>query len=187
MHSLTNVYERLKTLTGQTGFTPAKGTIINAELKGYTVGFCKLTEYFDQILKEVFVSTASIYGLSKLLEMTRIDECENIEDAREALVRRLARQFGDFAISSLNNEIEQISDKIIGVAIGRVYYLFCINWDWALLKKLGKLILNEFPIYMEVALDGYGMKWEKFDSCNLTFNQFDDIDCPFSVLDTIRS
>lgn len=178
------VAERLtalyKTLISELGASDL--AFISAVSKGVN----KVREWYEFILSELFADSmedAGLYNYSKLLG---VDLSLSKEDKREAIISALKVREDDYTHGELETALKNIDDilhmytqsylmKISGFTISNIEYL----------PKITKLIdLYSMPGVITI-FSHDGLTFADWDELDKTFKELDDLNCPFSMIDTI--
>lgn len=180
-------YKRLSALTESLGLRLDSGSALKGEILGYCIGIESVKSFFDMIFQETDIEKASGTGLSIYADMCNVDDALSIEEKRGEIITRLSGQFGAYPSADFASALKKLEP---GLSYSSTAYSMTIssvtseNAD--ILKALGNLIEEYVPPYVIVSLDGDGCTFDYWDSTPFVFEDYDRLNCPFSVLDTIK-
>lgn len=187
MHSLSKTYDRLVSLAECIGFSVKDGTIIKALLKGYSAGFESVTNYFDNVLQEIFVLTSKRFGVSKYLELLDIEEYTDLASAKNMVVERLSKPYGTFSNTEFINAFFNLHKDIDLICTDDgVIYISGIPLNTENLLKLGNFFRIWVSPFLQVSFGSLGKKWDELELYEMNFKTFDKIGFTFNMLDTLR-
>jgi len=180
-------YKRLSALTEKLGLKPDEAGALNGELLGYSAGIELVKSFFDMILREINVEESTGTGLDIYAGICNIDKNLSPEEKRNEIIKRLSEHFGSYSVKDFEKELQKISPDVSYTSAQysvMIHSVMSENIDR--LKILGDAIEGYIAPYVKVSLDGEGCTFDYWDSTPFTFGDFENMNCPFSVLDTIK-
>lgn len=181
------IYERLKTLTEYAGFKLTDSSVIKSEITAYTQGLSMVLERISLSKQEAYSVLARDYGLSVYLDEFGIKGASSIEEAEMMIWERQKELFGNFSMSLFSQALEKAcgSDAEFQTENG-VITIKNTQMTAKGVARLGQFLKGWVAPFIVPVSDGNGLKWDTIDSNGWSFICWDDADCPFSVLDTLK-
>ena len=186
MSALTLLKSKLKPLGL---YNLSSGSIINAELSAYAVGFELLNEKFNELERECFISTSQSFGLDlreKLFGYLKSDLGNS--ERRERLLYRNKITSNDY--TKIKIEEAAKSCGIEGYIIenkGGTKFDFNCN-DTFSSDEERQSAINEakqfLPAHLRCDFDFRDLSWDKINENDYTFNQMDAEDLTWNEIDT---
>lgn len=181
------IFDRLFRLFQMLGADLADNTCDSAELYAYTAGLESVLKYFDEIKKDIDLNTSKNLGLALYCEMTGTDGELDDNKKREEVKKRLIRDYGDYKLNDIYLALADVSNELT-IMTSKFEFEFNLNnfgkeFD---LVKLAKVI-NEFVPPCTVAeFMGDGATFDKWDATSCLFEDYDNINLPFQMLDQLK-
>lgn len=181
------IYERLKTLTEYAGFKLKDSSVIKSEISAYTEGLSVIYDRIMLCMQEAYSALARDYGLSIMLDEYKIKGASSIEEAEKMIWDRQKELFGNFSMSLFSQAFE----KACGEEAGFETENGVLTIKNTKVTADGVALLGQFlkgwvaPFILPIA-DGDGLSWAVIDNNSWNFICWDNADCPFSVLDTLK-
>lgn len=180
---MNNMYERMKNLLTDAGISFADGGYSKAEIYAYASAMQYVKEYFDEILKKVFINLGEgdMYEYLKLLNLRKSDY--SAQQLKEKIYSRLGMPFGDYTVSNFKKAFEGIGSGQYSITKSKIIFSDVASKD---LHKLGDFIQGYVFLCKDFAYDGTGLTFDERDDCNMSFRACDEINLPFDIIDTLR-
>ncbi len=180
-------YKRLSALTEKLGLKPNEAGALNGELLGYSAGIELVKSFFDMVLREINVEKSTGIGLDIYAGICNINKNLSPEEKRSEIIKRLSECFGSYSVKDFEKELRKISPDIFYTSAQYNVIIHSVTSESIdRLKILGDAIEGYIAPYVKVSLDGEGCTFDYWDSTPFAFGDFENINCPFSVLDTIK-
>lgn len=182
-----NVNERLKKLFDflKSDFTYAGEH--ESELNAYIAGINLVLDSIEKIACEINLHSAENYGLSLFCEMAGISGDLSIEEKRNRISERFGQKYGSYKFYDLTYAVEDMSNQL---TISKSYFDFTFSsGDFSNVfdLKIFSNIFNELiPPCTYVRFPSNGASFDKWDSTNYYFQDYDNLKLPFSVLDQLK-
>lgn len=175
---------RLSSLFEMLGADLSENSVDSAELAAYEKGIECVLNSFSQAVKEMNVYEASSIGLSLFCEMTGVDSTLEEEEKRNQVIKRLSQVYGDYKLNDIYNALAEISPELIpGTSKFKIIFNLCRFDDDFDLKQLSKVINEMVPPCTTVGFFGDGATFDRWDGTAFLFQDYDNIDLSFSVLE----
>lgn len=158
----------------------------SAMVQAAAAGLKMINDYYDELMNEMFVDTMSLYGLDSYKELFDIDLNLSDDKAKSIISNNMKQgvrlfkynEFGNF-LQSLNRESEYISKnyitRITGISFSQI----------ELLPILAKKLEELAPPVGVIFLGKNGVNYDSWDSKDFTFSEYEALNSPFSIIDTI--
>lgn len=181
------IFDRLKKLTEYAGFRLNNGSVIKSEIMAYTAGLSLVYDRMALCLQEAYSLSSRNYGLSIMLNEYGIKGAASKEEAANMIWERQKENFGKFSMTlfseafakACGQEAEYETENGV-ITFGNIM----LTSDSVAL--LGRFIRQWVAPFLLPKADGNGLTWNVIDSNGWNFISWDNADCPFSVLDTLK-
>lgn len=181
---MNDIRNRLTSLFEMLGADMTENSSDSAETAAYAKGIECVANSFDTWAKEMDVNNASSLGLSLYCEMTGVDSTLEETEKRKQITERLSQVYGDYKLNDIYNAIAEISPELIpGTSKFKIIFNLCrFDKDFDL-KQLSKVINEMVPPCTTVGFFGDGATFDRWDGTAFLFQDYDNIDLSFSVLE----
>lgn len=163
-----------------------ENTCDSAEVFAYASGLELALSRFEEVKNEIDLNTAEGLGLALYCEMTGTDGELDENEKRQAVEKRISRDYGDYKLNDIYLALADISDELT-IMTSKFKFEFNLNsfgneFD---LKKLSQVI-NEFvPPCTVAGFLGNGATFDKWDATTYLFEDYDSLKLPFQMLDEL--
>lgn len=181
---MNDISKRLFALFEMLGADTQSNSLDSAELTAYVKGIELVLNSFNSAVKEMNVNKATALGLSLYCEMTGVDGALDTEEKRKQVIERLGQIYGDYKLNDIYYALADISPELT-VGTSKFEMIFNLNrfekdFD---LKKLAKVINETIPPCTKAGFLGDGATFDRWDSTAFLFQDYDNIDLPFYLLE----
>lgn len=175
---------RLSALIEMLGGDMSENSADRAETEAYVRGIECVLNSFDQSAKEIDINKASSVGLSLYCEMTGVDSTLEEEEKRKQVTERLSQVYGDYKLNDIYYALADISPELtVGTSRFKMIFNLCRFEKDFDLKKLSKVINEMVPPCTVVGFLGDGATFDRWDATSFLFQDYDNIDLPFDLLE----
>lgn len=158
----------------------------SAMIQAAAAGLKMINDYYDELMNEMFVDTMSLYGLDSYKELFDIDLSLSDDKAKSIISSNMKQgvrlfkynEFGLF-LQSLKRESEYFSKSFITMISGITFSQI------ELLPMLAKKLDELAPPVGKIIFSKNGVNYDSWDSKDFTFSEYDALNSPFSIIDTI--
>lgn len=183
---MNDVFDRLYSLFQMLGADLNDGSADSAEISAYSKGLEVVLESLDEIVKEIDVNTATGLGLSLFCELTNVDSTLSQEEKKSEVKKQLTRTYGDYKLNDIYLALADISNELT-IFTDRFDFKFNLcSFDTDFdLKKLAKTVNEFIPPCTQVGFFGDGATFDRWDSSDYLFQDYDNLQLPFKMLDEL--
>lgn len=181
-------YEQMKKAMLSLGrYSMEDGTYVNAEIVAYSVSIGLVKDYFQKILREIFVDTAEDYGLNMFedlffLKMPRTD----LTARRKQIKTYLSLQKGSFNLEFFLSEFSRCgSENGYAFKDGKVDFLSVEQAPELFHIQLCSLLTRYSQFLADYSIKGHGKTCNEKDAGARSWNYMDSAMMSFSVHDTL--
>lgn len=182
---MSRAFERMKGLLEDTGLSFEQGGISFAELSAYAKGIELVNEELDRAENEIFIGQTEREFMRRYADLLKIDGDRLTDDELlSEILRRLALPFAEQGWDVFSQAFAQIGSGSYYFNIPDVTFS---DIDFGSFKELGKVIDAYIPFYYNAYYTGSGIPFDLWDNIAYTFNRYDALYLPFSIIDSLRS
>lgn len=149
-------------------------------------GIDKIREWYEFISQELFADSMDDVGLYNYCKLLGVDLSLSKDEKREQIVSALKIDTGVYEFGEFRAYLKTINSNLFCSVRNYIMKIsgFSID-DIADLSKITKAVdLYLVPGVIAVFFND-GLTFEGWDNLDKTFKELDDLNCPFSMLDTI--
>lgn len=163
-------------------------TAVDFELQSYALGIDMVYDELTELEKESFVSTASDYGLVNSENLLQIGAAGNIEERRNAILKRCAITPNNFTKTDMEQIfiMEGINASLCENIAEKCIYVNCMDASPA--GEAGKSILKAaklyLPAHLNAELDFRSISWNNIDGTNESFDTKDGLGFTWDAIDS---
>lgn len=157
-----------------------------AELKGYIQGLKLIADDLKQTALQLSPDTAQGTALSLFCDLTGVDYTLSDSEKRE----QIKKGFLPDGIDYVNGEFEEKLEKAhfsARLSAGTLTFSAMAEQTAEDYKRLAEIMKNYTSPNLYITFDGDGMTFEKWGKTDFMFDEFDNLNFPFSMLDTIKT
>lgn len=179
------IFERLEGLMKSLALSVEKGSYTRAEMKAYSAGIELAAQKMEELLKNLFVDTASATGLAMFLSLLREKPAATEAESRRIITELISAGRRIFTKSEFDKEIASlgnISYKVVGNEI-RLSLGSAFNRE--LFEAIAKLIKDFAPGTSVIDSTSGGHTFSKWDGLGLHWFELDSYDLPFYMIERI--
>ena len=180
-------YDRLSMLYEKLGISHSDGSSEKGELMAYCNEINALSSELESYFNQIYADIADGLGLSFFCELFKIDSHLNEHEKRQLIRKFLSSKYGDYTYGTMENEIEKLGDDFAMNAENfNVVINGSLNNNFDLLSRLGRIIENYLPPCTVAKFGGDGVDFDFWDSTPYLFEDYDNFNLSFDMLDTLR-
>lgn len=189
MTSLENMVNHLKPLQL---YNLAEGSAVCNELEVYAKALEESVLSADLLLKEIIVSTAEDYGLSKREELWGLPRTElTTEQRREAIKERFSIKYSECNLNAMKRLLTSLGVKATITETPNKYRVYIHADNGSLFsipvrKYITEQAENYFPAHLEIFLDYRVATWDILDSHKTLFNTYDSFNFTWDRLEHLE-
>ncbi|MCH5321289.1 MAG: hypothetical protein J1E36_05970 [Eubacterium sp.] len=181
------VYKRLSALFEKLGFPIDNGTKEKGELLAYCTAINTVQGELEENFAQMLADTSSGLGLSLFCELLGIDGTLSDEEKYKLIKEGLSQKYGDYIFGTMTSEIEGLADGFSMTADDfKITINGSIKSDTDILARLGKILEKYLLPCTVIAFCGDGIDFDYWDSTPYLFEDYDNLNLSFSVLDTLE-
>lgn len=183
-----DTYSQMRDALGSTGrYDVDNSKYVNAEIKAYAASIDKVKEYFNYILRELFVQTACSFGLSAREEMFDFKSGgETVENRRKRLIGAFSAPHSDFDYRKFGALLEEnCSDAGFVVSDGSLTVSKQFSGDVNAASRLSKVLFKEISPNLKINLTGTGRTFNQWENDSLKWLDFESYDLMWDIFDKI--
>ncbi len=181
------IYARLSALFEKLGLTAEKGTEDKGELLAYCTALSAAQDDLEINFGQMLADTASALGLSLFCELLGIDGSLSDDEKHRLIIEGFSQRYGDYAFGTMTDEIEGLAE---GFSMTADDFMLSINGSIRnniyILAQLGKILEKYLLPCTVVTFGGDGMNFDYWDSTPYLFEDYDNLNLSFDVLDTLE-
>lgn len=182
------IFNRISRLFSQLGIDVSSGSAGAGEARAYAAGFDFVNSAFDDVFENIFVQTSGSRGLRMFLNL--IDEKYEADDEQNR--RKIFNRFlhdGSFL------DFNEFKEELIKTAPeSEVFfnngYIMIKNFIKPVtaenLIKAGRFYKKYIPVFSGLLIGGAGISFEYFDNLEMRWFEFDDVNMPVYILDSLE-
>ena len=180
------VFERLYSLLTLQGQEFDNGSQRKALLYAAANGIGCVKGFFDEIFAELFYETMSEFGITQYSRILGVWRFEETDEQRRLVKELMAKGVECYQRGGLENRLAEISEGL-GVAfdLGSMQLYGAGISDTKAFRDMCSVI-NEYAIpSTKISQNGNGLTFEQWDSSALSFEAYEEFNCPFAISDTM--
>lgn len=181
------IYTRLLALFEKLGLTAENGTKEKGELLAYCTAISIVQSELESNFNQMLADTASGLGLSLFCELLGIDVSLSDDEKHKLIREGLSQKYGDYAFGTMTSEVEGLAD---GFSMTADDFIITINGsiksDFDILARLGKILKKYLLPCTVISFGGGGIDFDYWDSTPYLFEDYDNLNLSFDVLDTLE-
>lgn len=157
-----------------------------AELKGYAEGIKLILSDLEKTALQLSPETAEDMALSLFCDMMSIDYTLSDSEKRELIKK-------GFLMDGIHYTNGEFEEKLTAahfnaqLSAGTLTLSNSAEQTAEDYKRLAKIIKNYASPNLFITFDGDGMTFENWDAFDFMFDEYDKLNFPFSMLDTIKT
>lgn len=176
--------ERVRTLLAPV--INSAGLSNSAMIDTIIFAFDMMNSYYDELMEELFVDTMHQWGLRRYKELFDIDFDTDDTESRQIISDKMKKCISYFEKKEFDNFLKTIDSSI---AFNTKDYVMTISgMDFSFvdsLPLLSKKLSELAPPMGRVQLNNSGASYQDWDDKDFTFLQYEALDSPFSIIDTL--
>lgn len=181
------IYTRLLALFEKLGLSAKKGTKENGELMAYCTAISIVHNELEVDFGQMLADTASGLGLSLFSELLGIDGSLSDEEKHKLIKEGLSQVYGDYVFGTMTSEVEGLADGFSMTADDfKITINGSIKGNADILARLGKILEKYLLPCTVIAFGGRGIDFDYWDSTPYLFEDYDNLNLSFNVLDTLE-
>ena len=181
------IFDRLCRLFEMLGANLEKESADTAEIRAYCAGMDMILQDYKDKCAQINIDTAYDIGLSLYCGLFRIDS--SLDDAvKKAKIKEgLQYVYGDYSPGEFDDALKAIDS---GIAVSSNNFNLNISGS-ALrnsknLKRVAQVLEDYVPPCTFVSFDGFGADFDYWDSSQYLFEDYDNMNMAFQLLDTLN-
>ena len=183
---MNNIEERILNLAALLGICTEKNSMELAELKGYAKGFELISGDFEETALQISPETAQGIALALFCDMMNIDYSLSDTEKREQIKHGFLLNGIDYKNGEFEKKLEAAHFSAL-LSAGKLTISATSEKTAEDYKKLAQLMKNYTTPNLFITFDGDGITFEEWAGIDFMFDEFDNLNFPFSMLDTIKT
>lgn len=155
-------------------------------LKAWCAGLCMIEKDFDYIFSQMSPEQTSGTALGLMCNLFNI-ESDLPEDEKRTLIKKgFRRVYGEYESGEFKSALEKYNMKA-AVIISRMTVKSITGSikDNSGISALGKILKNYLPPGVTAVFNGWGLNFDYWDSTEYLFEDYDNLDFTFNMLETL--
>lgn len=176
---------RLTGLMQNLGFTCADGSYTKAEMCAYAAGLSLVKNELNEGFNQIFTDTMGSQGILMYCDLLGIDSSSEEEELKEKIVTRLSENYRLVS----EKEYDEVKKNVQGYLemymnmMGWTFYIKPVTYET--LAAFSQFRKNYYLVHRQLLGGGLGMTFDELDGLNLRWFEFEELDFPFEVWNTI--
>ncbi len=181
------MFGRLCRLFEMLGANLEKESADTAEIRAYCAGMDMILQDYKDKCAQINIDSAYGTGLSLYCGLFRIDSTLNDTVKKEKIKEGLQRVYGNYSPGEFDAALKAIDS---GISVSSSKFNLTISGS-ALkngknLKRVAQVLEDYVPPCTFVSFDGFGADFDFWDSTQYLFEDYDNMNMAFQLLDTLN-
>lgn len=183
---MSDIFDRLYKLFQMLGADLNDNTNDKGELCAYSSGIEFVLDYFEKLVHEIDVNTATELGLALYCELAGVEGETDVDEKRQSISKRFSQEYGDYKLYDIVNAVKAVSSNLT-ISKGDFSITFSsgnFGEDFDL-KRLADVVNEFIPPCVVGGFLGDGADFDKWDATDYLFEDYDNLKLPFKMLDEL--
>lgn len=178
-----NVYERLKALIQDLGFTFAEGGITKAEIKAYSAGIELVRSILDKSINSLMLDSDDKTSFAHYCKMLSVnDESRNLQELKKHIRTRMGERYSFSTADELQTAFAELGSGSYEISNGAITIS---GVELEGIEKIGEFIKGYVPFCTTIFYEGSGMTFDEWDAVSKCWDEYDRLSLPFNVIDKL--
>ena len=179
------IFDRLEGLMRSLNLSVEEGTYTRAEMKAYSAGIELAAQSFDELLKNLFVDTASAKGLAMFLSLIGEKPAASFEKSRSIITDVISAGTRLFAKSEYDSKIAALGRFTYSVSGNEIRLNFNSAFNRLIFEIIAELIRDYTPCSSVIDVVSTGHKFSAWDGLGMRWFELDGYELPFYIIDKL--